>query len=117
MTTATTKVTGPGSSADEQPAEVSGSEAILTLEFSLGEADALRAWLLKSVVDGATPFDEPFVNSALGNLARAVDAATATANIRHELEQMGLDVAHLTDEQVREVGRRVSDAATPAIRG
>jgi hypothetical protein len=37
-------------------------------------------------------------------------------NVRRELEQAGLDVAHLTDDQVRELGRRVSDAALPGIR-
>jgi hypothetical protein len=40
----------------------------------------------------------------------------ATVNVRRELEQVGLEVAHLSDEQVRELGRRVSDAALPGIR-
>ena len=34
-------------------------------------------------------------------------------NVRHELQQAGLAVEHLTDEQVSELGRRVVQAATP----
>jgi hypothetical protein len=37
-------------------------------------------------------------------------------NVRLQLQQAGLDVAHLTDEQVRELGRRVSEAALPGVR-
>lgn len=89
---------------------------VLALELELPEAEALRAWLLKATADGVTSLDDPLVNSALAKLGRAVDAVHATVNVRRELEQAGLDVAHLTDDQVRELGRRVSDAALPGIR-
>lgn len=88
----------------------------LTLELEMPEAEALRAWLLKATAEGVTSLDDPLVNSALAKLGRAVDAVHATVNVRQELEQAGLDVAHLTDDQVRELGRRVSDAALPGIR-
>lgn len=88
----------------------------LALELELQEAEALRAWLLKATAEGVTSLDDPLVNGALAKLGRAVDAIHATVNVRHELEQAGLAVAHLTDEQVRELGRRVSEAALPGIR-
>ncbi len=94
--------------ANDQPVEC--SQLTLALEFSLGEAEALRAWLLKSTADGMTALDDVFVSRALASLGQAVDAAHATANVRRELEQAGLGVDHLTDEQVRELGRRVSEA-------
>lgn len=89
---------------------------MLALELELSEAEALRAWLLKATAEGVTSLDDPLVNSALAKLGRAVDAVHATVNVRHELEQAGLDVAHLTDDQVRSLGRRVSEAALPGIR-
>jgi len=89
---------------------------MLTLELEMHEAEALRAWLLKATAEGVTSLDDPLVNSALAKLGRGVDSVHATVNVRHELEQAGLGVAHLTDEQVRELGRRVSEASLPGIR-
>jgi hypothetical protein len=91
-------------------------EPTLALELELPEAEALRAWLLKATADGVTSLDDPLVNSALAKLARAVDSVHATVKVRRELEQAGLEVAHLSDEQVRELGRRVAEAALPGIR-
>ena len=88
----------------------------LALELELSEAEALRAWLLKATAEGVTSLDDPHVNGALAKLGRAVDSVHATVNVRRELEQAGLEVAHLTDDQVRELGRRVSDAVLPGIR-
>jgi hypothetical protein len=87
------------------------SEPRLTLDLGLRDAEALRNWLLKPASDGTTALDDPLVNSVLVELGRAVDAVQATVQVRRELEQAGLSVAHLSDEQVRELGRRVSDAA------
>jgi hypothetical protein len=92
------------------------SETALALDLELPEAEALRAWLLKATAEGVTSLDDPLVNSALAKLGRAVDSVHATVNVRRELEEAGLEVAHLTDEQVRELGRRVSEAALPGIR-
>jgi hypothetical protein len=92
-------------------------DARLTLELSLDEAQALREWLLKASAAGTNSLDDPLVSSCLTTLARALDTIQATANVRRELEHAGLDIAHLSDEQVRELGRRVSEAALPAMRG
>ena len=88
----------------------------LTLDLGLEEAEALRAWLLTASADGATALDDPIVNGVLSQLGRAVDAVRAVVSVRLELRQAGLDVTHLSDEQVRELGRRVSEAALPGIR-
>lgn len=92
------------------------ADTMLALELELQEAEALRGWLLKATAEGVTSLDDPLVNSALAKLGRAVDAVHATVNVRRELEQVGLAVAHLSDDQVRELGRRVSEAAMPGIR-
>jgi len=102
--------------ANDEPVEELDPELTLALEFSIVEAEALRAWLLKSTADGMTALDDLFVSHALASLGQAVDAARAVANVRRELEQAGLGVDHLTDEQVRELGRRVSEATQLAIR-
>lgn len=88
----------------------------LALELELHEAEALRAWLLKATAEGVTSLDDPLVGSALAKLGRAVDSVHATVNVRRELEQAGLGVPHLSDDQVRELGRRVSEAELPGIR-
>lgn len=89
----------------------------IQIDLGLHEAEALRTWLLKPAADGTTSLDDPLVNAALTKLGRAVDTVHATVNVRRELEQVGLNVSHLTDEQVRELGRRVSELALPGIRG
>jgi hypothetical protein len=91
-------------------------EPRLMLDLSLTEAEALRTQLLKPAADGTTSLDDPLVNGALAKLGRAVDALHATVNVRRELEQAGLNVAHLSDDQVRELGRRITDASQPGIR-
>ena len=100
---------------DVDTAALNGAPCV-ALDLGLDEAEALRAWLLKASADGATSLDDPLVNGVLGQLGRAVDAVRAVVNVRLELRQAGLDVAHLTDEQVRELGRRVSEAAQPGVR-
>jgi hypothetical protein len=91
-------------------------DTVLTLDFPLGEAEALRLWLLKPAGDGSTSLDDPLVSRALSKIGLAVDTALATANVRRELEQAGLAVDHLSDEQVCDLGRRVAALATPGIR-
>jgi hypothetical protein len=93
------------------------SEASITLELPLNEAEAVRTWLLKPAADGTTSLDDPVLNGVLTKLGRAVDIVRATVNVRRELHQAGLEISHLSDEQVRELGRRVSEAALPSIRG
>lgn len=104
----------------EQTAELMddrlGRDPSIVLDLSLQEAEALRAWLLRAAVDGSTSLDDPLVSATLTKLGRAVDVAQATENVRRELGQAGVDVGQLSDEEVRELGRRISDAAAPAMR-
>ena len=93
------------------------ADARITLELPLPEAEALRTWLLKPAADGTTSLDDPILNGTLTKLGRAVDIVRATVNVRRELQQAGLEVSHLSDEQVRELGRRVAEAAHAGIRG
>ena len=92
-------------------------DGTITLDLPLNEAEALRTWLLKPAADGTTSLDDPVLNALLTKLGRAVDVVRSTVNVRRELQQAGLDIAHLSDEQVRDLGRRVTEAAQPSIRG
>src|SRR5947209_3902145 len=91
------------------------SDSRVALVLALDEAEALRAWLLKATANGASSLDEPLVNSVLTALGRRLDEIHAAANVRRELEEAGLDVAHLSDEQVRELAQRIADAARPGL--
>jgi hypothetical protein len=100
-----------------QVAEEPGSGPSVTLQLGLDEAQALHTWLLTSAKDGVTALDEPLVNRSLTALGNAVQSVQATVNVRHELEQAGLAIGHLSDEQVRELGRRVTHAVLPGAGG
>ncbi len=93
-----------------------GPAPAIELELELAEAEALRAWLLKPAGDGATSLEDPLVSRVLARLALEVDGVRAAVNVRHELEQSGFSVEHLSDQQVRELARRISDAASPGVR-
>jgi hypothetical protein len=116
----TTDLSTNGNKAVEQqtsePVGEGDHERTVTLELALSEAEALRTWLLKPAKDGTTSLDDPLVSHALAKLGTAIDTVLTTVNVRHELQQAGLAVEHLTDEQVSELGRRVVQAATPGIR-
>jgi hypothetical protein len=93
------------------------NEPRLVLDLDLVEAQALRAWLLETELNGTSAADTAVVNSALAKLARAVDTAQATVNIRREFQQAGVNLAHWSDEQVLELGRRIAEAVRPILRG
>ena len=93
------------------------NEPRLVLDLDLVEAQALRAWLLETELNGASAADTPVVNSALAKLAKAVDTAQATVNIRREFQQAGVNLAHWSDEQVLELGRRIAEAVRPILHG
>jgi hypothetical protein len=98
------------------PVDQLDEEPTISLDLDLSESEALRAWLLKPAKDGTTSLDDPLVSRALTKLGRELDAVLATVNVRHELEEAGLALDHLSDEQVRELGRRVAEAARPGMR-
>lgn len=93
------------------------NEPRLVLDLDLIEAQALRAWLLETELNGASAADTPVVNAALAKLARAVDTAQATVNIRREFQTAGVNLAHWSDEQVLELGRRIAEAVRPVLGG
>jgi hypothetical protein len=98
--------------ADDEPVY----EQTIALDLPMSEAEALRAWLLKPTKDGSSSLEEPLVSRVLSKLSQEVDAVTATVQVRRELEEAGLAVDHLTDEQMRALAHRVAEAARPGIR-
>jgi hypothetical protein len=88
----------------------------IALDLELAEAEALRAWLLKASAEGATSLDDPQVSRVLSKLAVEVDSARSAVNVRQELVDAGFSVGHLSDAQLRELGSRIADAASPGAR-
>jgi hypothetical protein len=101
----------------EHHVEGGNYEPKVFLEIGLHEADTLRSWLLRASVDGVSSVDTPIISAELAKLGRAVDTVQAVLNVRREFEQVGLNVSHWSDEQVLELGRRITEAARPVIRG
>jgi ribosomal protein L12E/L44/L45/RPP1/RPP2 len=108
---------------DQQPASPSASawdeqlpQPAIGLALELAEAEALRAWLLKATAEGATSLDDPHVSRVLSKLGVEVDEARAAVNVRRELVDAGFSVAHLSDDQLRELGGRIAEAAAPGPR-
>jgi hypothetical protein len=99
---------------DAQALEV--IEQTVELELSLDEANALRAWLLKPAADGSTALDDGLVNSALKMLSGAIDKIEAVSVIRRELDEAGFDTAGMSDEEVAELGRKIGQASSRALR-
>ncbi|HYZ28481.1 MAG TPA: nuclear transport factor 2 family protein [Thermoleophilaceae bacterium] len=83
----------------------------ITLTFSFEEAEALNRWLLKPSQDGGLAADDAGVRPGLMKIRTAVEHAQAIAAVRHELEQAGVPTQHLSDQQVAQLGRRISQAA------
>jgi hypothetical protein len=99
-----------------EPGDEPVHEATIELDLPLSEAEALRAWLLKPAQDGSTSLDDPLVSRVLTKLGQEVDAMLATVKVRRELEEAGLAVDHLSDEEMRGLARRVAAAARPGMR-
>jgi ketosteroid isomerase-like protein len=88
-----------------------GSAHQITLTFSFEEAEALNRWMLKPAQDGGLAADDATVRPGLMKIRTAVEHAQAIAAVRHELEQAGIPTQHLSDQQVAQLGRRISQAA------
>jgi hypothetical protein len=104
------------SGGDPAPAPAAPSAGHITLTFSLQEAEALNRWMLKPSHDGAFAGDDADVRPAAMKLRGAVEYVQAIAAVRHELEQAGVVTKHLSDQQVAQLGRRISQTA-PALSG
>src|SRR5436190_1198524 len=90
---------------------VAGPGNQITLTFSFEEAEALNRWMLKPAQDGSLAADDAAVMPGLMKIRTAVEHAQAIAAVRHELEQAGVPTQHLSDQQVAQLGRRISQAA------
>src|SRR4051794_40588763 len=101
----------PAGNGQTGAAAATGAGNQITLTFSFEEADALNRWMLKPSQDGAIAADDPGVLPGLMKLRTAVEHAQAIAAVRHELEQAGVPTQHLSDQQVAQLGRRISQAA------
>lgn len=100
--------------ADNGPAPiptVSPSSNHITLTFTVEEADALNRWMLRPSPEGGLAADDPAVRPGLMKIRTAVEHAQAISQVRHELEQAGVPTQHLSDQQVAQLGRRISQAA------
>jgi hypothetical protein len=100
----------------DRPVEELDSEHTIGLELAIGEGEALRAWLLKPASDGSSALEDPAVSRVLTKLGHELDAALATMNVRRELEEAGIAADHLSDQQMRELARRLTAAARPSLR-
>jgi ketosteroid isomerase-like protein len=92
-------------------AAATGAGNQITLTFSFEEAEALNRWMLKPSQDGGLAGDDALVRPGLMKIRTAVEHAQAIAAVRHELEQAGVPTQHLSDQQVAQLGRRISQAA------
>jgi hypothetical protein len=99
-----------------EPVDEPVQEPTIELHLPMSEAEALRAWLLKPSQDGSTSLDDPLVSRALTKLGQEVDAVLATVKVRSELEEAGIAVDHLSDEEMRGLARRIAAAARPGMR-
>ena len=86
-----------------------GGELTLTLELTLDEGEALKAWLLKPAADGSAAIDDANTKSAMVKLGSKLDYVSGVTQVREELEEAGLETDTLSDEQIADLGRRIAD--------
>ncbi|HEU0023957.1 MAG TPA: hypothetical protein VFQ12_04980 [Thermoleophilaceae bacterium] len=85
-------------------------EITLTLELTLDEGEALKAWLLKPAADGSAAIDDGYAKSVMVKLGSKLDYISGVAQVRDELEEVGFDTEALSDEQVADLGRRIAES-------
>jgi hypothetical protein len=97
--------------------EVGESESgqMIRLDLPLIEAEALHTWLLKATADGASSLDNPQVSATLAELGRAIERVHVIMNVRRELENAGLTTNHLTDDEIRELSRKLAQTHSPGV--
>jgi hypothetical protein len=81
------------------------------LELSVPEAEALRAWLLTATNDGKTALDDSHVKSATMKLGNILDVINAVSKVRDVLENAGFDTGDMTDDQLLELGSKISETS------
>ena len=90
--------------------EVTNGQHLITLELSFAEAQALKGWLLQAGSDGRSALDDDQLKPALMELDSALNYVEGVTTVRRELESAGFQTEGLSDEQVANLGRRISDA-------
>ena len=85
-------------------------DGTLTLDLSLAEGEALKAWLLKPAADGSSAIDDEHAKSVMVKLGSQLDYISGVALVREELEHAGFDTETLSNEQIAELGRRIADS-------
>jgi hypothetical protein len=83
----------------------------VTLELTVPEAEALRAWLLTATNDGKTALDDSHVKSATMKLGNILDVINAVSKVRDVLENAGFDTGDMTDDQLLELGSKISETS------
>jgi hypothetical protein len=84
-------------------------ELTLTLELTLEEGEALKAWLLKPAADGSAAIDDEKAKSVMVKLGSKLDYISGVTQVREELEDAGFETDTLSDEQIADLGRRIAD--------
>ena len=85
-------------------------EPQITLELSLGEAQALKGWLLQVGSDGGSALDDEHLKPTLMELDAALNYVEGVSTVRRELEAAGFHTSSMSDEEVAALGRRISHA-------
>jgi hypothetical protein len=86
------------------------ADQALEFQLTVPEAQALKAWLVKPAGDGSSALDDESLKAVMLKLSGALDYIEGVAKVRHELEQAGFPTDKLSDEQVAQLGHRISSA-------
>jgi hypothetical protein len=89
-------------------AAAASADRPVRIELTVLEAEALRAWLNKPAKDGSIALDDEHVKTATMKLGTALDLVEAIGTVRKELQEAGLSVDGLSDEQIVGLGSRIS---------
>ena len=82
----------------------------VSLDLSLAEAEAVKAWLLKPSADGSAAIDDENAKSVMVKLGAQLDFVQGVQQVREELETAGFPTENLSDDQVAELGRRIAES-------
>ncbi len=104
-------------SIDVKNGQPDSEEITLTLELTLDEAEALKAWLLKPAADGSAAIDDGNAKSVMVQLGSKLDYISGVTQVRDELEEAGFDTEDLSDEQIADLGRRIADTPIRRYQG
>jgi hypothetical protein len=110
MQAATKQAQNPQNAQNGTRPQAEPADSALTLELSVAEAQALRAWLLKPAADGSSTMNDAVLKPVIAKLSHDLDFREGVANVRVELEQAGLATAALSDEQVANLSRKIAEA-------